>query len=59
MRLKVKINAHKPFQTEFWWANSGNKEKWVEIKYERLSDFYSGCERPGHSSMKPKSDAIN
>lgn len=27
------------------------REKWATIKYERLSDFYYGCGRLGHTSQ--------
>ncbi|KAL2933007.1 hypothetical protein RDABS01_016126 [Bienertia sinuspersici] len=48
MRLKVPINIEKPLRRGLKIATHPNTSKWVDIKYERLDDFYYYCGKLGH-----------
>lgn len=51
IRIKTKTNIHISLVAGFWWTNIRGEEKWVTIKYERLSDFCYECGRLRHASL--------
>lgn len=49
IHMKVEVNVETPIIARFWWTNSRGAEQWVPIKYERLSDFFYGRDKLGHT----------
>lgn len=49
LRVKVEIEASMPLKDGFWMPREDGDQSWVELKYERLSDFCFGCARLGHT----------
>lgn len=49
--MKIEINDDNPLIDGFWWSSSVGHDKWVAIKYERLSDYCYGCGKLGHTSQ--------
>ncbi|XP_021749920.1 uncharacterized protein LOC110715641 [Chenopodium quinoa] len=43
IRIKVLVEVHKPLRRGVFLAGGNGKAKWVDIKYERLSDFCFYC----------------
>lgn len=48
MRIRVMVDLNKPLRREVKIGGLGNAVKWVDIKYERLTDFCYYCGRIGH-----------
>ncbi|XP_021725131.1 uncharacterized protein LOC110692445 [Chenopodium quinoa] len=44
VRIKVMVDVHKPLRRGLFLATGGSKPKWIDIKFERLSDscYYCG-----------------
>lgn len=51
IRFKAELSVKDSASPGFWWANDQGEEKWVSLKYERLSDLCYGCGRLGHTSQ--------
>lgn len=48
MRIKVRIDLNKPLRRGLKIGQMGGSTKWIDVKYERLSDFCYFCGRLGH-----------
>ena len=48
MRIKVMIDLNKPLRRGLKLGQMGGGRKWIDVKYERLSDFCYFCGRLGH-----------
>lgn len=48
MRIQVAIDINKPLRRGIKIATGQKASKWVDIKYERLGDFWYYCGRLGH-----------
>ena len=57
LRIKVMINTLKPLRAGCWLPREGDKETWVEFRYERLQDFCYKCGRIGHANTECSFDA--
>lgn len=53
-RVKVEVDISKPLLDGFWIPRDDGEQSWVEVKYERLSDFCFGCGRLGHDIQECK-----
>lgn len=51
MRLNLELDVSVPLVEVFWWTRKSGEDKWVIIKYERLSDVCYGCGKLGHTSI--------
>lgn len=51
IRFLADLSTRDPLCPGFWWVNDRGVEKWVHLKYERLSDLCYGCGCLGHSSQ--------
>ncbi|GKV01373.1 hypothetical protein SLEP1_g13930 [Rubroshorea leprosula] len=49
LRFTVQIDVTKPLAAGFW-----SNGKWIDLKYERLSDYCCKCGRLGHSEREEK-----
>lgn len=58
MRVKTDIDIDKPLSADLRWKNSEEEESWAELKYERLSIFFYGCGRLGHTSTSCKEEVM-
>lgn len=48
LRVKILINTRNPLAAGCWLARGGDRDSWVEFKYESLHDFCYKCGRIGH-----------
>lgn len=47
-RTFLRMNVKAPLKAELWWTDSKGQDKWVTIKYDRLSNFCYRCGRLRH-----------
>ncbi|ONH90254.1 hypothetical protein PRUPE_8G042600, partial [Prunus persica] len=52
VRIRVQINTTKPLPPGFWLTRRDGSESWVEVQYERLSDFCYNCGWIGHCNTE-------
>ena len=48
LRIRVKVDVEKPLVGGFWVFRENKEKVWVEVKYEKITDFYCGYGRLGH-----------
>lgn len=51
IRMRIEVDVRRLLQAGFYWSNGRGEEKWVVIKYERLSNLCYGCGMLGHTSQ--------
>lgn len=51
LRVKLEVDVASPLVDGFWWTCKSGKDKWVTVKYVRLSDICYVCGRLGHTSV--------
>lgn len=56
LRMKVEVDVNQSLLVGLWRKNSEGKENWASIKYERLSDFFYGCGKLGHTTLGYKEE---
>ncbi|KAK3009854.1 hypothetical protein RJ639_012839 [Escallonia herrerae] len=65
LRIRVEIDTRLPIQTGFNRNKEANQKAWIQLQYERLSDFCFNCGRLGHGNPytwfnnRPLSENIN
>lgn len=50
LRVRVMVDTKKLLTTGCWLPQKGNKDTWVEFRYERLQDCYYSYGRIGHTN---------
>lgn len=58
IRSKMEIDVNEPVCPGFWWTNERGREKWAQVKYERMSDVCFGCGRLGHNAQSCNLDIV-
>lgn len=54
----MEVDADKALLDEFWWTNQIGTAKWVELKYEHISNLWYCCGKLGHTMNMRKKDVI-
>lgn len=49
LRIRIQIDVRAPLVVGFWLPRAEGPATWVELKYEKLSDFCYGCGKLGHT----------